>query len=711
MIRRRALVLAFLAVLPLGALAAQQAPTPARHAITHEDVWLAKRLAGLAVSPDGRWAVFSMTEPAYDEERTVSDLWLVPADGSAEPRRLTNSRAGESGAAWSPDGTRLAFSARREQDTVPQLYVLDLAAGGEAQRVTAIATGAGAPRWRPDGRALLFTSEVYPGAASDSANRALAAERRARKYNVRAYDGFPIRNFDAWIGERRPSLFVQPLEPGERARDILTGTALAATGGFGLAGGATWTPEGTGVVFSAAVNRDQAAFADVVSALFLVGAEGGAEPRRLTSDSSDYNSPEFAPDGHTLFARMTPNNGRIYNSARLVAWEWPAMAGSRVVTGGADRSIGATAVSADSRTIYFTAEDASHVKLYRVAAAGGAAAEVGALTTGTISAFDVGGPAGAPVIAGIWESAVNPPEVVRIDAANGQRTLLSHFNVERASRIDWQPVREFDFRSSRGKRIHSMLVVPPAFNSTRSYPLFVVIHGGPASDWLDQFVLRWNYHLLGAPGYVVLLTDYTGSTGYGERFAQEIQGDPLAGPGQEVLEAADEAIRRFRFIDGTRQVAGGASYGGHLSAWLEATTTRFRALIDHAGLVNLESQWGTSDYIYGRERTMGGPHWSRDPRVQALWRDQNPIKRADAMRTPMLLSDGERDFRVPLNNTLEFWSVLQRQRVPSRLLVWPDANHWIMRGEDSRKFYDEVHAWIARWLNAPALAPAGAAAR
>ena len=374
------------------------------------------------------------------------------------------------------------------------------------------------------------------------------------------------------------------------------------------------------------------------------------------------------------------------------------MGARQAVAGGADRSVGSVSFSADGRAVYFTAEDASHVKLFRVPAEGGAAAEVGQLTTGTIGSFDVAGDAAAPVLVGTWESAVNPPEVVRIDATSGQRTLLSRFNVERAAQIDWQPVREFWFRSSRGKQIHNMLVVPPAFDSTRTYPLFVVIHGGPASMWIDQFVLRWNYHLLGAPGYVVLLTDYTGSTGYGERFAQEIQGDPLLGPGQELNEAVDEALRRFRFIDGTKLVAGGASYGGHLAAWLEASTTRYRALIDHAGLVNLESQWGTSDGIYGRERTMGGPHWSRDPRVQALWRDQNPIKRAESMRTPILVSVGERDFRVPMNNAIEFYSVLQRQRVPSRLIVWPDENHWILRGEDSRYFYQEVHNWIARWV-------------
>ena len=688
----RALVATALA-LPAG-LAAQQAP--ARHPITHEDVWLAKRIGAPALSPDGRQAVFTVTEPAYDESRAQTDLWIVPTDGSAPPRRLTATRAGEGGATWSPDGLRIAFTARREQDTVSQVYVLDLARGGEAQRVTSVATGAGSPVWRPDGQAILFTSEVYPGAATDSANRAIAADRRARKYSLRAYEGFPIRSWDAWIGERRTSLLVQTLEPDAVARDLLTPAEITRTPGFGLSGAPAWTPDGTGIVFAASVNRDQGAFAEPVNALYLVPVSGG-EPRRLTLDSADYGGPQFGPDGRTLYARRTPNDDRIYHHTRLVAWDWPAMGAPRLVAGGADRSVGSVTIGPDGRTVYFTAEDASHVKLFRVPAGGGTVAEVGQLATGTIGSFDVAGGA-APAIVATWESAVNPPEVFRIDPTSGQRTPLSRFNVERAAQIDWQPVREFDFRSSRGKQIHNMLVVPPAFDSTRQYPLFLVIHGGPASDWLDQFLIRWNYHLLGAPGYVVLLTDYTGSTGYGERFAQEIQGDPLAGPGQELNEAVDEAIRRFRFVDGTRLVAGGASYGGHLSAWLEATTTRYRALIDHAGLVNLETQWGTSDYIYGRELTMGGPHWSRNPRVQALWRDQNPIKRADAMRTPMLLSVGERDFRVPINNTLEFWSVLQRQRVPSRLLVWPEANHWIMRGEDSRQFYQEVHAWIARWV-------------
>jgi dipeptidyl aminopeptidase/acylaminoacyl peptidase len=210
----------------------------------------------------------------------------------------------------------------------------------------------------------------------------------------------------------------------------------------------------------------------------------------------------------------------------------------------------------------------------------------------------------------------------------------------------------------------------------------------------DQFFVRWNYHLLAEPGYVLLLTNYSGSTGFGEEFARSIQGDPLKGPADEINEAADAAIREFKFIDSSRQCAGGASYGGHLANWLQASTTRYKCLVSHAGLVNLEAQWGTSDTIYSREVNMGGPPWEQG----SVWREQNPIRYAAKFKTPVLVTVGESDFRVPINNTLEYWAALQRMRVPSRLIVFPDANHWIQKGEDSRLFYTEIANWLGRWL-------------
>jgi dipeptidyl aminopeptidase/acylaminoacyl peptidase len=300
---------------------------------------------------------------------------------------------------------------------------------------------------------------------------------------------------------------------------------------------------------------------------------------------------------------------------------------------------------------------------------------------------------------------VSPPEVVRIDPAKGH-VALSAFNAERVARLDWQPVEHFTFTSRRGRPIHSLLVKPANFDPAKKYPLFVLIHGGPHTMWRDQFFLRWNYHLIangkagtdpaaGRDGYVVLLTNYSGSTGFGERFAQAIQNDPLKGPAEEINEAADVAIRKFPFVDGARQCAGGASYGGHLSNWLQGTTTRYRCLVSHAGLVDLRSQWGTSDSVYHREVNVGGPPWSDAP----LWRTQSPLTYAAKFRTPVLVTVGEKDFRVPLNNTLEYWTVLQRRQVPSRLVVFPNENHWILNGENSRYFYRELADWLARYLH------------
>lgn len=216
-----------LMTLLLAACAAHAVDTAGRHAITHEDLWLMKRVGAPALSPDGRWVVIPVAEPAYADDQKSSDLWLVPADGGASPRRLTSSKGSESDAAWSPDSTRIAFAAKRDGDEDFQIYVLDVAGGGEALRVTTVSTGAAKPHWRPDGQALLFTSMIFSGAKTDAENRARLDERKSRKYNARAFDDFPIRHWDRWLDERRPTLMLQPLETGAEARDLLAGTELA----------------------------------------------------------------------------------------------------------------------------------------------------------------------------------------------------------------------------------------------------------------------------------------------------------------------------------------------------------------------------------------------------------------------------------------------------------------------------------------------------
>ncbi len=685
-------------VLPIlaPAVGAQQV---AKHPVTHEDIWLMKRLGGPVPSPDGRWVVFTLTEPAYDDSSKVEDLWIVPADGSAPPRQLTTAPGPENDPAWSPDGARIAFTAKREGDDVGQLYVLELA-GGEARRVTTLSGGASAPRWRPDGGALLVTTIVHRGATDEASNARIDEERKARPYLARVYEGGgPIRYWDRWLDDTRPQLAVVDPLGAATPRLLLGGTRLADRPGFGgrftdekEVLDAVWTPDGSGVVFAATTGRDRAATEIIRSNLFLVAVAGG-EPQPLTAGPDSYGRPGFSPDGRRLAAIVNLSGPKLHTHDRLAVWPWPGVSARTVLTAGFDRSVSSWAFTPAGDSLYFSAEDAGHEKLYRVATDGGAVRLAHDLDAGVYTSLAIPRATPATTLFARWGSAVRPTEIFLVDAA-GRRTPLTDFNGARADSIDWRPARTFTFTSRRGRSIHSLVVLPSGFDSTRRYPLYVMMHGGPHGMWRDELFLRWNYHLLAAPGYVVLLTNYTGSTGFGEAFTQAVQGDPFATPADEINQAADEAIRRFPFIDRDRQCAGGASYGGHLANWLQATTTRYRCLINHAGLMDAESQWATSDINYSREVSYGGPPWEG----ARLWREQNPIRRAAGFRTPMLVTVGEKDYRVPLNNTLETWTVLQRLRIPSRLLVFPDENHWILKGENSRFFYAEVHAWLAKHL-------------
>ena len=665
--------------------------------ITHEDVWLMKRVGEPALSPDGRLVVVPVAEPAYDDKDKKSDLWLVPADGSAPPRQVTFSPSAESGVAWSPDSRRIAFAAKREGQEESQVYVLDIAGGGEARPVTDVATGASRPIWRPDGKAFLFTSMTYPGAMTDAENRAKSEEKKARKYGARVYDSFPIRHWDRWLDERRPTLMLQELGGDAAPRDLLAGTELRKASGFGgdldnegEQLDAAWSPDGANIVFAATTARDQAARANVQQSLFSISA-GGGEPKRLTGDEASYSQPQFSPDGSALYARSNPHTRFVYSDDRLARFDLPSPA-ARPFTYEFKRSVDSFALSPDGGTVYVQAEHEGHVRIFALPAAGGEARELGRLDSGSYAGLEVGGTEEAPVIVATWGSAVSPPEVARVEPASGARRALSSFNAERVAAIDWEPVREFWFESRRGRRLHNMLALPPGFDPTRKYPLFVLIHGGPHTMYKDEFFIRWNYHLLAAPGYVVLMTNYTGSTGFGEPFAQAIQGDPLEGPADEINQSADETIKRDPFIDASRQAAGGASYGGHLTNWLAVSTDRYRALVSHAGLYDLKTQWTTSDVVYDRERNVGGPPWEG----QRLWREQSPFWHSSRLKTPILVTFGERDYRVPYNNGLEFWTVLQRQQVESRLVIFPDENHWILKGENSRYFYKEVQDWLAK---------------
>ncbi|MEE4639710.1 MAG: S9 family peptidase [Wenzhouxiangella sp.] len=690
------LVLVFL--LMASPLAAQEGEL---RPVTHEDVWLMKRLGSPVVSPDGQHAIVSVTEPSYEDDGTVSDLWLIRVDGSAPPRRLTATSGGESGVRWRPDGAKIAFSASRgEEDEPAQIFVLDMTGPGEAVQITDLSTGASNPTWSPDGQRIAFESRVWPDAGDDEANAELDKQAEEDGINVSRYEIFPIRQWNRWRDEKHTRLFVQDAEHGAEPVDLLFGTELVNAPGYGgspsLGGDslqAAWTPDGQSLVFTATQNLNEAAHSIVRYHLYRVPVDGG-EPVAVTQgDDFSCTRARFSPDGRSLYCSYGPINEFVYNHTEIARAEWSdeGLVGDlQVLTGAFDRSVGGFDISADGRTIYLSADDLGHVRLFAMPADGGEVRSLDADSAGVFGGVQF---ADGWLVA-TWESSAVPVELVRVNPGSGERTALTQFNAERAEGLDRPAFRSFWFTSSKGRRVHSWLALPPGFDENQQYPLVLFIHGGPFSSSQDRDHVRWSPHLLAAPGYVVLLTDYTGSTGYGAEFSRNIEGDPLATPGEELIEAADAAIERFAFIDPERQAATGASYGGHLVNWLLATTDRFDALVGHAGLIDLEGQWATSDAIYHRERMNGGPPWGDS----LVWQVQSPSTYANLFATPTMLTIGERDYRVPLNQTIAAWTYLQRMQVPSKLLVFHDADHWIMNGKEARHFWEEVHTWLAKYL-------------
>lgn len=673
--------------------------------LTHEHVWLARRLAPPLVSPDGSRILVSVSDPTYDPAQTVHDLWLLSSDGRQPARRLTATKAAETGAVFSPDGQRIAFSSQRDGEAVPQIYELDLAAGGEALPVTRMQSGARNPQYSPDGRSILFVSAVWAQSRTLKEHAQIEAERKARPYNARVYTGFPVRNWDRWLDDRQQRLYVQSLEGGD-ALDLLGASTLVQQAGFGGRQSETgeeldacWAPDGRSVIFAATLNRHRAAHSVTHADLYQVDLAGG-EPRRLTpgdglQPADSYSRPRFSANGQHLYALVQPRSDKVYNATRVDRFSWPEA--RRVMRHGLPegRSINSVVLGPDQRTFYALAEDAGQEVLWKgrldVAEwALWARPPAGVYANLAVNAH---GPA---VLAVNADASHQLPEIVVLDARNGAPRSRSGFNRSRQDQLAplLAPLESVWTTSPAGKRIHSLLLRPAGFDPARRYPLLVLLHGGPHTQWRDSFVLRWNYHLLAGRDYAVLLTNYSGSTGYGEAYAQSIQGDPFIGPISEINDAADEVLAAHAWIDADRQCAGGASYGGHLANWLQGSTTRYRCLISHAGLVNLESQWGSSDIVYSREANMGGPLWDRS----VDWDTHNPIQQAARFATPTLVTIGEQDFRVPLNNSLEYWSALQRQRIESRLVVFPDENHWILKGENSRYFYQEIQQWLQRWL-------------
>lgn len=656
---------------------------------SHEAMIGIKRVGAPKMSPNGDWVLYSVGHVYYQSDQNHSDLYLAKSDGSQAPIQLTHNKASESDYFWHPSQHKIYFCSKREGDEANQLYQLDLDKGGEAERLTQLSTGVSGPIISSDGAKVLFQSKVYPKAFSDSAQKKMAEEQKKLKYKARVYTTFPVRYFDQWLDEKQSHLFLLELNKSSKPRDLFESSALVQGPGFGL-GGYAFDPLLGAVVFTASTDVHTSAYQSPTFQLYRLSFQPKSTEQLLSKDGYDYSAVRFSPDGKYLLATGNLEQNKVYHLTRLYRFDYPSMDHKVELTSKLDRPINAWEVLGTE--ILASIEDQGIDKIIRLPYTSSDPSQYTSLSIGDgQGAFSSLSAARTDRFAYSYERLDKPVEVY---VHLGDKELpISKQNDAALAKYDLARPEVF-WTKTRGKQVRSILVKPANFDPNKKYPLFVLMHGGPAASFKDAFGYRWNPYVLASDQMVIVMTDYTGSVGYGEKFAQDIQLDPFKGPGIEILDAAKDAIQRFSYIDAQRQAAGGASYGGHLANWMQASTTHFKCLVSHAGLMNSEEQWGTSDFVWGRELMNGGAPWV----PTKTWKEQNPMRFANQFKTPILYTVGEQDFRVPINNTLTAWSITQRLKIPGKLIVFPEENHWILRPENSRFHYQEIMQWLHHYL-------------
>lgn len=682
-------VLLLAAALP--ALAAPKRP------IELADLFKFKRVSDPQVAPDGRHAVYVVSEVLWDENRTQSDLWLVDtATGAA--RALTSTPRNERSPRWSPDGQWLAFESNRGGDY--QIWLLPMA-GGEARQLTSLATGASGPRWSPTGDRLAFVSDVFPQfsalpfAEADAKNKAALAAREKDPVKVRVATQLLYRHWDSWHDGRRKHVFVVGVKDGAAAgepRNVTPGENDAVPTSSTFSGGEEYdfSPDGRLLAFTAPPLplREQAWSTN--HDLWLVDL-ATLERKQLTANPAADGFPRFSPDGRTLAYRAQARAGFEADKWELRVLDL-ATGQSRSLTASWDRSADGFVWAPDGTKLYTTAAEAGAEPLFAVATA--AAAEPQRLATGRGMVSGPSVTADGGVIVYAFNNATSPADVFALNlagAGDAAPRALTQANAALVAQLDLPALENVSVTGAQGDPVQMWLLKPPGFDPTKRYPLVFWVHGGPQGAFSDAWGYRWNPQVWAARGYVVALPNPRGSTGFGQKFTDEISRD-WGGRIFTDLMACLDWLEKQPYVDASRAAAAGASYGGYMMNWFQGHTDRFKALITHCGVYNLESMYGTTEEVWFSEWDHGIPWRDLD---QLKW---SPHKYAANFKTPNLIIHNDLDFRVPLSQGMELFTALQRQGVPSRLVMFPDEGHWVNKPRNSERWHQEVFAWLEEYL-------------
>jgi dipeptidyl aminopeptidase/acylaminoacyl peptidase len=723
----RFVVSLFLVLFPATIMADQ----PSKRPMTIDDLFKFKRVADPQISPDGQWVVYTLTTMDVAGNKSTTNLWLAATDGKTPPRQLTTTDKKDRHPRWSPDGKRILFESTRSGDS--QLWIID-PTGGEARQLTTIATEANNAIWSRDGSLIAFVSAVYPEFSdkpfkeSNEANKKKKEEIEKNPVKAKVFTKLFYRHWDSWVEDKRQHLFVMHATGGE-PRDVTPGDrdAYPTSTTFETGENYTFSPDGKYLVFTAVPDKNEAWSTNYSICRVPVdpSASGGRKPEAsggrkptdwecLTQDNPAASSgPVFSPDGKMLAYRAQKKPGYEADKWELLVVDTDK---SGVFRGTPRNFIQHSDVDLSVESFAWKVEDASNPRIIY-------SAELYANT----NFFQVNvNPNDATVTvhndqksSGVKNSLTiskdgriwcylqaylhSPAEVVsegRTDAfrlpelgplAFGNKNI-SDANRQLLAELDMPRPEFVTVPGAGGASMQMWILRPPGFDPSKKYPLAYLVHGGPQGAWENGWSYRWCPEVWAAQGYVVALPNPRGSTGFGQKYVDEISGD-WGGKCYEDLMAGVEYLEKQPYIDKDRMAAAGASFGGYMMNWFQGHTTKFKTLISHCGVYNFDSMYATTDEVWFDEWEHGGPPWEKRDSYEKF----SPHRFAKNFKTPMLIIHNDNDFRVPMGQGFEMFQTLQRLGIPSKMINFPDESHWVLKPANSQFWHKEVFAWLAKY--------------
>jgi dipeptidyl aminopeptidase/acylaminoacyl peptidase len=693
---------AALGALLFGLVASSSAKAP----FTFDVMMRLVRVDDPQLSPDGKLVAFTAQTVDMAANTKPTQIYVVPSEGGA-PVQVTSEGSLNARPRWAPNSKRIFFISNRPSASAPagvtQAWSANLD-GSDAAIVTALATGVDGIALSPDGKLMLFTSDVYPacnapnakpGAPYDPAcNKAEQAKDLASKMGARTYSSLLYRHWTQYQSRTRRHLMIQTLNNAFAVRDLTPGERDTPPFSLGGPDGYAFSPDSMQIAYVANIDPDPATSTN--SDLFLIDVAGG-DVRKLTANPGADEGPVFAPDGKSIAYRTQLHSGFESDQWRLAVIDL-ATGATHDVADQLDFWVEEYTWSSDSKRIFFTVEDHGTSPLLMAPAAGG---DIRTITEGLTSVGAMHFSRDDRMMIYMEQSGSAPPEIKMATSRGGNGVQLTHMNDPIISGFELTPLERLDTDGADGAKVQSFIVKPPGFDAHQKYPVLFLIHGGPQGAWGESWSYRWNAQVFAAAGYVVVMPNPHGSTGYGQSFTNAVSGDWGGRAYHDIMAVADN-VATLPYVDKERMAAAGGSYGGYMIDWILGHTTRFKALVSHAGVFDLRSAAGTTDELWFVKWEFKGFPWENGSNYDR-W---SPSLFAGSFKTPTLVTQGELDYRVPVGQSQELFTALQERNIPSKLALFPDEGHWILKPQNSRYWYSTVIDWLDKYAkpSAPAVA-------